>query len=409
MEEIDMRKARGRALAQIHRLVAKRGLWIVPSATHGGSYFIDPKEETCTCADYATITADKGGSMGRRCKHLWAYLYARGRVHDGEAVAFEIMKPKYNTTNWIAYNEASTREGEMFQKLLSDLCAGIEQPPQEKGRDRLLLADVVYAAALKVFLGSSGRRTMSAIRQAEALGHVEKAPHYNSISRYLEDESILPVLKGLVEQSALPLRGVESKFAVDATGFGTNQYARWFDKKYKKEKKRARWVKLHAFIGVQTCIIVTCEVTEGEQHDCPMLTGLVDRASARQWSMEEVLGDKGYLDRKSYVAIEKAGAVPYLHFRDNCTAKRRDPAIWTRLLLIFQADRETYEKHYHLRSNVESVFSSMKAVLGPAVRAKTPVSQYAEVFLKCLVHNIRMIIHAMIEFGITAKFWPTAA
>ena len=58
-------------------------------------------------------------------------------------------------------------------------------------------------------------------------------------------------LKSLIEQSALPLRSVETDFAVDSSGFSTSVYNRWFDHKWGKERKEAKWVKAHLMCGVK--------------------------------------------------------------------------------------------------------------------------------------------------------------
>jgi alpha-L-fucosidase 2 len=50
----------------------------------------------------------------------------------------------------------------------------------------------------------------------------------------------------MITESAIPLRSVESQFAIDSTGFSTLTYRRWFDEKYGKERSEAKWVKAHA-------------------------------------------------------------------------------------------------------------------------------------------------------------------
>ena len=50
---------------------------------------------------------------------------------------------------------------------------------------------------------------------------------------------------GVVQEVALPLKGVETDFAADSSGFSTSVYDRWFDHKWGKEKKEARWIKAH--------------------------------------------------------------------------------------------------------------------------------------------------------------------
>jgi hypothetical protein len=39
------------------------------------------------------------------------------------------------------------------------------------------------------------------------------------------------------------------------------------------------------------------------------------------------------------------------------------------------------------------------------VRSKTPTAQHAEVYLKCVCHNLSMLGMAIHELGVEPKFW----
>jgi hypothetical protein len=43
----------------------------------------------------------------------------------------------------------------------------------------------------------------------------------------------------------MPLRSVETKFAIDSSGFGTSRYERWYDQKYGITRTRCLWLKCH--------------------------------------------------------------------------------------------------------------------------------------------------------------------
>ena len=83
--------------------------------------------------------------------------------------------------DWTAYNAAATTEKEQFCRLLRDLCANVSQPEQGRGRPRLPLSDMLFAAGFKVYSTVSGRRFMTDLRAACDQGLIAKAPHYNSI------------------------------------------------------------------------------------------------------------------------------------------------------------------------------------------------------------------------------------
>src|SRR5205823_2947289 len=101
----------------------------------------------------------------------------------------------------------------------------------------------------------------SDLRDAHDRGLIATAPHFNSVSNFLSNPALTPVLQHLITVSALPLKAVETDFAVDSTGFSTSRFVRWYSKKWGKETDNREWVKLHAMCGVRTNVVTSAEVT----------------------------------------------------------------------------------------------------------------------------------------------------
>ena len=218
---------------------------------------------------------------------------------------------------------AQAYEGEYFPVLLRSLCNTVEQPAWVFGRPRLPLPDMLFSIALKVYSTMSTRRAMSDFRDARAKGLLDTVPSFTSVFRYMEDAGLAPVLKGLIERSALPLRAVETDFAADSSGFSTSVYNRWFDHKWGKERKEVQWVKAHIFTGVQTNIVTTADATPGHSNDAPYLPSFVV-ATARNFNVEEVSVDKAYLSKRNLRAVVAVGAVPYIPFKTNSVGHQGD-------------------------------------------------------------------------------------
>jgi transposase len=393
---LDPRQVRGLAIAKANRIKNLSGLWIVPSQSHSGTYVVDVSTNSCTCPDHET--------RGCRCKHMWAVDYVRHQViqPDGSKAVVETMRVTYSQP-WPAYNAAQCEERDRVQILLKDLCEAVPNPVQEgRGRRRLPLSDVIYSAAMKTWVGLSGRRATSDLRACEQRGYIDQTPGYNTIFDYTDRADLTPVLKTLIRASAVPLASIEDTFAIDGTGFGSKVYRRWFDAKYGKEMKEARWIKLHAIVGTRTNVITAVEMTEATLHDSPLLPMLV-KETAENFTMREVLGDKAYLSRKNLKVINDIGAKTFIPFKSN--SKEKGPELWQKLWHMFQFHREEFLGHYHQRSNVEAAFSSIKRKFGGSVRAKQPASMANEALLKCLVYNLSCLVHEIHELGIDPKFW----
>ncbi|MGA2583079.1 MAG: transposase [Tepidisphaeraceae bacterium] len=412
---IEARKQRGLQIAAKAK-ISKRddGSWTVPSQTGKCRYAVSVGQRPhCTCQDHE-IRACK-------CKHIYAveFVIERESNSDGTetitqslTVTESVTRPTYSQ-DWPAYNAAQTNEKAQFQILMHQLCRNVPEPEYKgNGRPRLPIADAIFAAAFKVFSTVSGRRFISDLCDAQVKGYISKVPHFNSIFNYLEMPSVTPILQSMIEQSTLPLRSVESDFAVDATGFASTRFARWFNFKYCEEKIAKEWIKLHLVCGVKTNIVTGVEVTGRFEHDSPYLPGLVEK-TAKNFAVREISADKGYHSRDNYNAIVAAGAAPYIPFKttskldvdtSNRGCKIDHSTLWSKMYHLYHFKRDEFLPHYHKRSNVESTFMSIKAKFGDAVRSKTPVAQTNEVLCKVLCHNVCVNIQSMYELGIQPDF-----
>ncbi len=378
-------------------------MWFVPSQTGSGGYLVNILAVTCTCADYEL--------RRQKCKHQWAVEIKRAASEAGgpEPVLVPPSKTPRPTypQNWPVYNAVQSNEKTIVQKLLRGLCDGIQTPPHPgRGPKPIPLSDAVYGMVMKVYTTVSGRRANPDIKLCADAGHITRAPRYNTLFEYFEKPELTPLLGMLIQESAAPLAAIETKFAVDSTGFGTSVYRRWFDHKYGREMKEHTWLKAHAIVGTVTNVVTAVAVTDGNANDCPEMPGLI-AATKKRFDIKEVSGDKAYLSHDNLAAIEAAGAVPYIPFKSN--SRSEGPAAWRRLWALFLFKQEEFLQHYHQRSNSESAFSSIKRMFGGSVRSKIDVAQGNEVLCKFICHNLAALAHAMYELNLEPEFHFTMA
>ena len=396
------RKQRGMVIATQKQIRKTTGGWIVPSQSGQGKYAVALSAErtSCTCPDWEL--------RGGKCKHIFAveYVIEHQRNPDGSTTVTGTGRVRRTyPQNWPAYNQAQTSEGDKFQVLLRDLVAGLPEPEPGRGRPRLPLSDAIFSATLKVYSTFSARRFMSELREAHARGHIRKVPHFNSVLNPLRDPALTPILRGLITTSSLPLKAVEIDFAVDSSGFTTNKFHRWFDHKYGQERQEHDWVKAHIMCGVRTNVVTAIEIHGRNASDAHQLPALV-AATARNFPIAEVSGDKGYASVSNIEAVQRVGGTPYIAFRTSDTGW--SGGAWQKALGYFLLHRDEFLAHYHKRSNVESTFSMIKRKFGDALRSKDETAMVNETLCKVLCHNLVVLIHEMYELGIDPTFWAGA-
>jgi transposase len=404
------REGRGLLLAAVAKIAQfRKGKWIVPSQSEAGKrYTVDPSEQApcCDCPDFEM--------RGCACKHVFAvrYVMQRELFADGTETVTETVEMTQTVRrtypqNWPAYNAAQTSEKRQFQALLADLCKKIEEPTQRVGRPRIPLSDGLFSAIFKVYSTVSGRRFMSDLAESKERGHINRLPHYNSLFRVLEDPEVTPILRQMIEVTALPLKAVEEHFAADSSGFTSSRFHRWYDHKYGAPRKEHTWVKVHVMTGTKTNVVTAIEIADRNAGDSTMMPLLL-QTTAKHFTLREVSADAGYISRANAEAIAAHGATPFIAFRSNIGAKPEDSSVWRKMYHLFHFHREDFLSHYHRRSNVESTFSMIKAKFRDHVRSKTDVAMVNECLAKFVCHNICCVISAMHELGISPTFGEAA-
>jgi len=397
------REQRGLKIAQSGTVKKQGWVWIVPSQSGHGSYAVitDNGPPKCSCPDHET--------RGVVCKHMFAVQFTQEmqKNPDGSELLKQVVtitetKRKTYTQNWPAYNAAQTNEKSKLQSLLHDLCQGVPdmQREQARGRKRIPLRDILFSVVFKIYSTFSARRFATDLADAHAKGYISKLPHYNSIFNYLEMPELTPILRGLITESAKPLKGLEEKFAIDATGFSTCRYVRWYDEKWGKEKTRKVWVKAHVVVGTLTNVVTSVEISDSG--DSPMFPVLM-KDTAKNFTVKEISGDKAYLSAENLEIANDLGAEPFIPFKTN----NYDPktGMWAKMFHYFQFRQEEFLRHYHSRSNAESTFSMMKRKHGDFLRSKTPTAMVNELLCKVLCHNICCVIQSMYEMNVEPVFW----
>ena len=404
---MNAREQRGQTIADTLVLSKMGEEWVVPSQTGKGVYIVGKDQfgnARCQCPDFF--------DTGMPCKHVYAVQFkvSRAVTVDGtvtETKTLTVTKKTY-PQDWVAYNKAQTNERRHFHQLLHALCETIPVPsakPNPKGgRPALPIRDAIFGACLKVYCLMSARRFNGELEESHTNGFIGCVPHFNYALHILNKHDVAPILKGMIEIAALPLRAVETKFATDSTGFATTTYGRWFDHKYGVERTEAKWVKAHFTTGVLTNVVTTVNIDHQDAADAPQFAPLTNRTAELGFTIKEMSADKAYPSVANFEAVEAAGGTFFPMFKSNATGAVG--GAYEKAFHYFSFKRDEYLEKYHLRSNVESTVSMIKRKFGHAVKAKNDVAQKNETYCKFVCHNICVLVAEMYAMGIDPTFKP---
>lgn len=400
---MDAREQRGLVIAALCKIGRQDDRWVVPSQSAGDKrYTVDPAHQTCTCPDHQ--------EAGFKCKHLFAVEFTMKREVEADGAVVEtrsitFREEKRYTQDWPAYNVAQATEKRRVRVLLHDLCRNLPELPRDPkpGPKPHLVRDAVFAMAYKVYCGFSARRFSTDLLEAHQAGFITRPIPGMKVTAFHECEEYTPILAALIAKSAAPLAAVETEFAVDSSGFGSSRFEKWYDQKYNVTRNRCVWVKAHVSCGVKTNVVTAVRILDKDAADSPQFGPLV-KETARTFTIKEVSGDKAYASVDNFETVAECGGTGFMAFKSNATGGAG--GLYEKAFHFFSFHREEYMDHYHKRSNIESVFSAIKAKFGDSVRSKTDVAMKNEVLCKLLCHNLCCLIQEQEELGIAPIFWP---
>jgi transposase len=315
--------------------------------------------------------------------------------------------------DWPAYDKAKTNEDYMFKELLRELLlmADIEQERSGPGRKGYSVQDKIFCAAIKVYARSSLRKAQSMLKELKRLKYIDKVPCFKSIDNFIADKSIPPILDQLIHLSTLPLLQFEKVAAVDASGFSVSKYEQWSAYKWGNHSKSPAnnvhkqriWRKAHIVCGCKTNIILSAKVTRKDVADTRLFPMLSKNARA-YYDIKEITADMAYNSRDNFELAAQLGMIPFIPFKKNTRGKQKGCRVWGVMFRHFRDHNEEFMRHYHQRSNVESVFHVLKQRFGNNLTTKSLQSNGCEIKLKALCHNLVVLIQEFFESGAEIDF-----
>ncbi len=337
----------------------------------------------------------------------------RHAVETGEIVSGAMalrgqltVPPENHKRDFRRYTAAQTNEKAAFRLLLRELGLTLPVDGQVMGRRRVPLADMVFAMVYKSYVGLSGRRFMTDLSDLHRAGFISTKPCANSISNYLADASLTPILQSLVQGIAASFAHIETSFAVDATGFRIPRVTKWRDEKYGFRERR-EWLKCHASVGVKTHIVAAVEITKRNVMDHARFRPLVSE-TARQFDVREVSADSAYSIIANLEHVDALNAVAAIPFKANANPFIHSPnSVWYRLFHVCALNGDDWQRAVNQQNQAESAFSMIKRKFGEKVFGKTDTAQINEILCKIICHNLCTVIYWLYEFGLDAAEIPS--
>lgn len=134
--------------------------------------------------------------------------------------------------------------------------------------------------------------------------------------------------------------------------------------------------------------IVSFDITKGTRGDAPILKKLI---KGMPKEIGDFCADSAYLSRDICNMVATLKKIPYIKPKKNTIRNSKGSASWKKMVTLFQDNQDEFNKHYHKRSLVESVFAVLKGIFGNNLSSKNKLVQRKELALRVICYNIRVV------------------
>jgi transposase len=298
-------------------------------------------------------------------------------------------KTKYKITNWADYNKSLINRGSITFWFSEDTIKKWVSCKQrgEKGRPKIYSDEAILCALMIREVYKLPLRMLQGFLKSLflMLGLNLPVPSYSQISR--RSASLNKKLKRLFKRGAKDI-------VFDSTGLKVYGEGEWKVKVHGKNKRRT-WRKIHIGMDPHTGEILFCEMSKNTASDSSVACHLLDEVEGR---IERGFGDGAYDDKKFREKVRSLGGKAIVPPDRNAVYKgvvdeaMRQRDLDVAAIYILGGDeraRKIWKKliGYYNRSLVEAVFSRIKRILGPNLKARKFENQKVECQVKCLVMN----------------------
>ena len=175
--------------------------------------------------------------------------------------------------------------------------------------------------------------------------------------------------------------------AVDSTGMESRHASRYYVHRVGyKRFLRYSWPKITAVCEVNTHLFAGWIVTRGPSNDSPQFIPVMKQA-AEGIPFTAALADAAYDGEHNHRFCREDQQIEQTRIPLNRRRGRKWPKEPYRRQMKTQFDKELYKQ----RSQIESVFSRHKRLMGSALRGRTETSQKRECLYRVLTHNLMIL------------------
>ena len=268
-------------------------------------------------------------------------------------------------------------------------------------------AMIIWAVTIKIALGTSFRMAEGILNSFLDERGYSNISHSRFVARC--NELMAPKQPGRrdIDDRILAFgacdvapKGNPITVAIDSTGMSLSKCGSWLSYKWHK-KIVTGWIKLHVAVDVETNEILAYAITDEKMGDVSCLGLLMEQVMGKGHEVGSLLADAAYDKKAVWKKYDDAGIHVAININSSQLGKYMPDrpsriraygcavrAKHMKRIMTVGRDQWKLEVGYNMRWKVECTFSDLKRLFGDVLRARTRLTDMAEVFHKVRVLNI---------------------
>jgi transposase len=274
--------------------------------------------------------------------------------------------------------------------------------PRRSGRPRTPLADRLKALLWQSYRSTANRPTEGELRVLE-LG-IRHRFSYKTVERAYADRDVAAALPRLLEITNRPLRGLETIFSIDGSGFPGS-----VREHYRSERERQSsierdagylprgphsWVRNLANVGVRYGLVAGWKSwTDGSLPEVHGYAEVFGQTRANHPKMTQQLGDGAFSIRALVALTTEQGVSCRFLPRRRVNLQAFGVAGWKPSLWGLVVNPQGWLSEYHLRSVSEVVWGAMKVRQPRKILKRLERRRETEATLRAVTYNLRRLAY----------------
>lgn len=333
----------------------------------------------------------------------------RSTVTEVRARTFPYQGRPPHRRNWRLYDLAQTHELEEVVRLIRSVVdldtaqrSSERAPSPRRGRPRVPLTDRLVALLWQSYRGSANRPTEGDLRVLD-LGPLRRFS-YKTLERAYSDPEVIAALPRLLAITNRPLRGLETVFSIDGSGFPTtvaDHYRATRERQREAERGAGylprgphAWVRNVAEVGTRYGLIAGWKSwTDGHRPEVHCFPQVFAATRESHPDMTQQLGDGAYAIREIVERVTGSGVSCRFLPKRNVNLKSWGYAGWSPSLWGLVTNPQGWLAEYHLRSVSEVVWGALKVRQPRKILKRLGVRQETEATLRAITYNLRRLAY----------------